>query len=75
MAELLRPDDVSRWVPGKNVLASDQVGWRNATIRAYQYAPSDVFVPRDAGFSLHRLSSGTHNDGSQGQRQNGRANF
>lgn len=52
MTELLRPDDVPCWVPGKLVLASDRLGWRNATIRAYRYAPSDVFVPAMRDFLL-----------------------
>ncbi|MCY1226841.1 HTH-type transcriptional activator RhaR [compost metagenome] len=52
MAELLQPADVPIWVPGKTLLASDHLGWRNGTIRTYQYAPSDVFVPAMRDFLL-----------------------
>jgi len=52
MAELLQPEDLPRWVPGKIALASDQLGWRNVLLRAYEYAPSDVFVPAMRDFLL-----------------------
>ncbi|MGT2455382.1 helix-turn-helix domain-containing protein [Cupriavidus basilensis] len=52
MAELLQPADVPIWVPGKTLLASDHLGWRNGTIRTYQYAPSEVFVPAMRDFLL-----------------------
>lgn len=52
MAELLQPDELPRWVPGKIVLASDQLGWRNVLVRAYEYEPSDVFVPAMRDFLL-----------------------
>ncbi|MGH8622654.1 MAG: hypothetical protein ACRET3_10985, partial [Burkholderiales bacterium] len=48
----LQPADVPIWVPGKTLLASDHLGWRNGTIRTYQYAPSDVFVPAMRDFLL-----------------------
>lgn len=52
MAELLQPEELPRWVPGKITLASDQLGWRNVLVRAYDYAPSEVFVPPMRDFLL-----------------------
>lgn len=52
MAELMPPQELPRWVPGKVVLASDDLGWRNVMLRSYQYAPSDVYVPAMRDFML-----------------------
>ncbi|WP_223448921.1 helix-turn-helix transcriptional regulator [Pseudomonas sp. BF-R-19] len=59
MAELLHPEDLPRWVPGKIVLASDQLGWCNVLIRAYEYAPSEVFVPAMRDFLLIAYREGS----------------
>jgi AraC family transcriptional regulator len=52
MAELISPEELPRWVPGKVTLASDGLGWREVKLRAYQYAPSDVAVPGLSDFML-----------------------
>ncbi len=52
MTELLRSEDLPRWVPGKILLASDQLGWGQVLLRSYRYAPSEVFVPPMRDFLL-----------------------
>ncbi|MEM7540823.1 MAG: AraC family transcriptional regulator [Pseudomonadota bacterium] len=44
-ANLITPQEVPRWVPGIVTDASDQLGWRNVTLRGYQYHGQDVVIP------------------------------
>jgi len=52
MAELMKPQDLPRWVPGQVLLASDELGWSNLMLRSYHYDPSDVYVPAMRDFML-----------------------
>lgn len=52
MAELMKPQELPKWVPGKVLLASDDLGWSNVMLRSYQYDPSDVYVPAMRDFML-----------------------
>ncbi len=52
MAELIRPDELPQWVPGKVLLASNDEDWGNVVLRSYRYDPSDVFVPPMRDFML-----------------------
>jgi AraC family transcriptional regulator len=56
MMEPIRPEDLPRWVPGKILLASDTSRFKDVSLRAYAYRPSDVFIPplRDYGLVLYR---------------------
>lgn len=40
------------WVPGKTLLASDGLGWKNVSLRAYHYHGQDVIVPAMQDFML-----------------------
>jgi hypothetical protein len=37
MTELIRPEELPRWVPGKLLLAGDETGWRDVVLRSYDY--------------------------------------
>lgn len=52
MPELMKPQELPKWVPGKVLLASDNFGWSNVMLRSYQYDPSDVYVPAMRDFML-----------------------
>jgi AraC family transcriptional regulator len=50
--ELLTPAELPRWVPGKILAASDELGWRGVTLRAYRYEGQDVEVPAMRDFMI-----------------------
>lgn len=52
MTDLIRPDELPRWVPGKVLLASDDKNWGNLVLRSYRYDPQDVLVPAMRDFML-----------------------
>jgi AraC family transcriptional regulator len=52
MPNLIRPDELPRWVPGEILLASDALGWREVTLRSYRYAALDVEVPAMRDFMI-----------------------
>jgi AraC family transcriptional regulator len=58
MTELIRPEDLPRWVPGKILLASDETGWRDVVLRSYDYEPLDVEIPSFRDFVLVAYSAG-----------------
>ena len=58
MTELLKPQDLPVWVPGKLLLSSDDRGWDNVTFRSYHYKPSDVYVPPMRDFMLISYRAG-----------------
>jgi len=45
MAELVPPSELPKWVPGKILAASDDLGWTGVGLRAYRYCGQDVEVP------------------------------
>lgn len=45
MPELITPAELPKWVPGKVLAASDDLGWKGVALRAYHYAGQDVEVP------------------------------
>jgi len=44
-AELIAPDQLPAWVPGRLTVQSPPDGWPAVTVRGYHYAGSDVEVP------------------------------
>lgn len=49
---LIPPEELPTWVPGRILLASDGLGWRNVALRAYRYQGQDVIVPAMRDFML-----------------------
>ncbi|WP_454917004.1 helix-turn-helix domain-containing protein [Xanthobacter sediminis] len=45
MSDLIKPEDLPRWVPGELTLDSDPLGWDGVRIREYRYSGLDVPVP------------------------------
>ena len=45
MTDLIRPEELPRWVPGDVLCASDGLGWRDVSLRSYRYTGLDVEVP------------------------------
>jgi len=45
MHETVTPDRLPEWVPGKVLLSSDGLHWRNVSLRTYHYQAQDVIVP------------------------------
>ena len=43
--DLIVPDQLPRWVPGRLTVHSPEVGWDAMSVRGYRYAGSDVEVP------------------------------
>jgi len=58
MNEMIRPQDLPKWVPGDVLLASDEAGWSNVMLRSYHYSPSEVYVPPMRDFMLVAYGSG-----------------
>jgi len=52
MSELITPEQLPDWVPGELTNASDGLGWRNVSLRAYRYLGQDVYVPPMRDFML-----------------------
>jgi AraC family transcriptional regulator len=45
MAELIAPDQLPSWVPGRLTVHSPEHGWGGVSVRGYRYPASDVEVP------------------------------
>jgi AraC family transcriptional regulator len=45
MNELITPDELPKWVPGKLTMDSAPLGWDGVRVRGYQYAALDVPIP------------------------------
>jgi AraC family transcriptional regulator len=45
MSELIKPDELPRWVPGELTLDSAPLGWDGVRIRGYRYSALDVLIP------------------------------
>ncbi|MDO6462204.1 AraC family transcriptional regulator [Granulosicoccaceae sp. 1_MG-2023] len=58
MSELIPFGSLPKWVPGKILLASDELGWKNVALRAYHYEGQDVVVPPMRDFMLVNYKSG-----------------
>jgi AraC family transcriptional regulator len=43
--QLIAPDQLPAWVPGRLTVHSPDVGWGGLSVRGYRYGPSDVVVP------------------------------
>lgn len=58
MTTLCVPEDLPDWVPGRLLMASDDLGWRNVGLRAYHYHGQDVIVPAMRDFMLVGYQAG-----------------
>jgi AraC family transcriptional regulator len=58
MTDFISWQDLPKWVPGKTLLASDDLGWKNVGLRSYHYAGQDVIVPAMKDFMLVGYRSG-----------------
>lgn len=52
MTTLCPPEELPDWVPGRILLASDDLGWRHVGLRSYHYQGQDVIVPAMRDFML-----------------------
>ena len=52
MGTLVPPEDLPRWVPGDVLCASDDLGWKNVSLRSYHYLGQDVIVPAMRDFMI-----------------------
>lgn len=52
MSTLIAFSELPKWVPGKILCASDDLGWNGLGLRSYCYAPSDVEVPAMRDFTI-----------------------
>lgn len=59
MNELIEYPELPDWVPGRVLLASDGLGWKNVGLRSYHYHGQDVVVPAMRDFMLVGYRSGT----------------
>lgn len=58
MTELVPPEQLTDWVPGRILLASDTLGWRHVALRSYHYRAQDVIVPPMRDFVLVNYEAG-----------------
>ncbi|WP_108259024.1 helix-turn-helix domain-containing protein [Mangrovicoccus ximenensis] len=58
MSDLIAYPDLPDFVPGKVLLASDGLGWKNVALRSYHYRSQDVIVPAMRDFTLVGYRSG-----------------
>ena len=59
MGNLIRYDEIPRWVPGKVLQCSDGLGWNGVALRGYRYNELDVAVPGLAEFMIVSYRRGT----------------
>ncbi|MDV4166880.1 AraC family transcriptional regulator [Rhodovulum sp. FJ3] len=52
MSDFINFEELPQWVPGRVLLASDGLGWKNVGLRAYHYEAQDVIVPSMKDFML-----------------------
>lgn len=52
MQDIVTPDRLMEWVPGKVLFSSDGQNWRNVSLRSYLYQGQDVIVPALSDFML-----------------------
>lgn len=58
MTTLCPPEELPDWVPGRILLASDELGWRHVGLRSYHYHGQDVIVPAMRDFMLVGYQTG-----------------
>lgn len=58
MSELIPPEELPDWVPGRILLSSDDLAWRHVSLRSYHYHGQDVIVPAMRDFMLVNYKSG-----------------
>lgn len=59
MTGFINYEQLPDWVPGRVLLASDGLGWKNVACRAYHYEGQDVIVPGMKDFMLVGYRSGS----------------
>jgi AraC family transcriptional regulator len=69
MAELVSPDDLRKWIPGKLTLDSSACGWKSMTLKGYEYCDLEITIPRMRDYFLAIYEGGT----AQMGRRNGGA--
>ena len=52
MAHLIQYKELPEWVPGRILLSSDDLGWKNVALRSYHYHGQDVLVPAMSDFMI-----------------------
>ena len=52
MTALIEWNQLPRWVPGRILLQSDELGWKNVGLRSYHYQGQDVIVPAMRDYML-----------------------
>jgi AraC family transcriptional regulator len=52
MATIITPNELPKYVPGKILAASDDLGWNGVWLRAYRYTGLDVIVPPVRDFTI-----------------------
>lgn len=58
MGALIKPKDLPAWVPGRILSASDDLGWKGISHRAYRYTGLDVPIPAMDTFMVVRYRNG-----------------
>jgi AraC family transcriptional regulator len=59
MTQLIRPEELPRWVPGEVLRRSDGLAWNGIGLRTYRYQGSDVHVPAMADFMIVSYKRGS----------------
>lgn len=57
--ELITPDQVPTWVPGRLTVREPVEGWEGLSLRGYSYGPSDVVVPPPQDYVVVAYRRGT----------------
>jgi AraC family transcriptional regulator len=57
--DLIHPDQLPIWVPGRLTVRSPERGWDGVSVRGYHYAASDVEVPAMRDFMIVAYRRGT----------------
>lgn len=58
MTDLISWQELPKWVPGRVLQSSDDLGWNNVGLRSYRYQGQDVIVPAMKDFMLVGYRSG-----------------
>ncbi|MFT3802079.1 MAG: AraC family transcriptional regulator [Burkholderiaceae bacterium] len=59
MAQLIRPEELPRWVPGEVLRCSNKLGWKGVGLRGYRYRGLDVRVPAMVDFMIVSYKRGS----------------
>jgi AraC family transcriptional regulator len=57
--DLIVPDQLPIWVPGRVTVRSPDIGWEGVSVRGYRYAGSDVEVPAMRDYMIVAYRRGT----------------